>query len=63
MFKGKSMKFMSNRKWYKKTKPYLPSHVTNFLIIAKKLCHLGFRAVMCIPLSQLLIFLEVNNSD
>ena len=63
MFRGKSIKLMSNRKWYKKTKPYLPSQVTNYLTIANRLCHLGFRAVTCIPRSQLVILLELNNND
>ena len=62
IFKGKYMKLMSSRRWYRKTRPYLPSHVTNYLIIANKLCHLDLRDVTGIPLSQLLIFLEVNSS-
>ena len=62
IFKGKSIKLISSRRWYRKTKPYLPLHVTNCLIMANKSCHRDLRAVTDIPLSQLIIFLEVNRS-
>jgi hypothetical protein len=46
------MKTISSRRWYKKTKPYLPSQVINCLVIISKSCHRCFSIFAGKPLSQ-----------
>jgi hypothetical protein len=61
MFNSNPMNNISNRTWYRKTKPYRPSHVINCFKIKIRLCHLGFRKAMGIPLGQQVDLRETMN--
>jgi hypothetical protein len=46
------MNNINSQMWYKNTKPYWPSHVINCFKIKIRLCHLGFRREIGIPLGK-----------